>query len=234
MSVEVSVFIVTDIRLYRDGLAQSLGRRSEIRVLGTAVGTEGLAERMGELAPDVVLVDVVVPGSLEAIRAMRDASPSARIVALAVPEAEAEVLAYAEAGVAGFIPRDASLDELVACVRAACRDELLCSPRVAAILLRRVTSLARTQRSEAAPVALTSRQAEILDLIGQGLSNKEIARQLCIELSTVKNHVHQILDRLQVHRRAEAAALVRPLVATDLDHLTANKAEKPATNGHGI
>jgi DNA-binding NarL/FixJ family response regulator len=117
---------------------------------------------------------------------------------------------------------------------AACGDELLCSPRVAAILLRRVTSLARTRRSEPAPVALTSRQAEILELIGQGLLEQEIARQLCIELSTVKNHVHQILDRLEVHRRAEAVALMRPFVATDLDHLTANKAEKPATNGHGI
>jgi two-component system, NarL family, nitrate/nitrite response regulator NarL len=217
----ISVFIVADIRLYRDGLAQSLNHRSDIWVAGTAVAAEGLAARLLEFRPDIVLIDAVVPGSLGAIRAIRHALPGSRVVALAVPETDEDVIAYAEAGAAGFVPRAASLDELAACLRSVSRGEVLCSPKVAGILLRRVAALAGSARAEPPPVQLTSRQAEILTLIGQGLSNKEIAARLCIELSTVKNHVHQILDRLQVHRRSEAVALMRPLNGSngvDLDH----------------
>jgi len=109
-------------------------------------------------------------------------------------------------------------------VSAAVRGELPCSPRIAGGLLRRVTALAAERWSREEPYRLTAREAEIAQLIERGLSNKEIARTLCIEVSTAKNHVHSILEKLHVHRRVEAAALLRPA----LDRLSSHSSKPGA------
>jgi DNA-binding NarL/FixJ family response regulator len=120
------------------------------------------------------------------------------------------VIACAEAGVSGFIARESSLEELMECVSSVANDDLLCSPRVAAILLQRVKALAAANGAAThVPPPLTLRQLEILQLVDAGLSNKEIADRLYLEVSTVKNHVHQILEKLQVRSRSEAAAALR-------------------------
>jgi DNA-binding NarL/FixJ family response regulator len=133
------------------------------------------------------------------------------MVALAVPDQEARVLACAEAGVSSYVPREASLADLAAAIESAARGEAVCSPRMTALLFRRVRVLSRVRPEPAEVPELTARQWEIIDLIDEGLSNKEIARRLYIEVPTVKNHVHNILDKLQVRRRSEAAARVRGL-----------------------
>ncbi|HEX7241600.1 MAG TPA: response regulator transcription factor, partial [Longimicrobiaceae bacterium] len=125
-----------------------------------------------------------------------------------IVETEDVVLACAEAGVSGYVSRGASLDDLVGALRSVARGELVCSPHIAGSLFRRVAAL--SERREASPAAvLTPREREILGLIDQGLSNKEISRRLRIELSTVKNHVHNLLEKLQVSRRGAAAACLR-------------------------
>jgi DNA-binding NarL/FixJ family response regulator len=129
------------------------------------------------------------------------------VVALAAPESEEDIIALAEAGVLGYVTRDESLDNLVTTIESVARDEMACSPWMATVLVRRVQALAAerpgpTQR-------LTAREAEILELIAQGLSNKEIAARLFIEVTTVKNHVHNILEKLGVSRREEAVACTR-------------------------
>jgi DNA-binding NarL/FixJ family response regulator len=105
--------------------------------------------------------------------------------------------------------RDGSLDDLVAIVQSVARGETLCSPRVAAILFKQVAVLASERQSRILSVHLTTREREIVDLIDRGLSNKQISHQLSVEVRTVKTHVHNILEKLQVHRRGEAAAWVR-------------------------
>jgi DNA-binding NarL/FixJ family response regulator len=202
-----SILIVADTRLYRDGLARSLARRKGIRVVGLPIGPEDVVEQTLATSPDVVLIDA--HDGLPWIKALFEAEPEAKVIVIGLPETQEAVIAYAEAGVAGFVARDSTVDELVACVRSVGRDDLVCSPPVAAILLQHVKTHAAVNGAEPRPPALTSRQLEILQLIDTGLSNKEIAQRLCIELSTVKNHVHQILDKLQVRTRKEAAASLK-------------------------
>src|SRR4051794_27145054 len=144
-----------------------------------------------------------LPGAVPAAREIAARRGSARVVGIAVGDEEDEVVACAEAGVAGYVSRDDSLDDLLAAVRGAVRGEVRCPPAIAATLMRSVASTARRARAArpvaaaaAAPSRLTRRESEIVGLIGEGLSNKQIAGRLCIELPTVKNHVHHILDKL--------------------------------------
>jgi DNA-binding NarL/FixJ family response regulator len=205
----IKVAVVAEVRLYREGLAQILGRHANIKVVATAASTNGSLSPLSELVPDCVLIDMAMPDSVAAIRRVVAAVPAAKVVSLGVADDDRNVLASAEAGASGYVPREGSLEDLVAIIESAVRGEAVCSPRIAAALLRRVASLARDRSSNEVEGHLTSREREITRLIDQGLSNKEIAVRLCIEVATVKNHVHNILEKLQVHRRGEAAARLR-------------------------
>ena len=202
------VAVVTDVRLYRDGLVHLLESAPGIHVVGaTAPGTATIGQLV-DLCPDVVLVDT---GSIRTAGAVRDVArilPDARIVAFAVSEEnEDEVLACAEAGVAGFVGRDAPMAELVDVVCRAARGEVSCSPRVTALFLRRIAEQAGARPREI-PL-LTRREREVVKLIDSELSNKEIAGRLGIEVATVKNHVHNILGKYNLTRRSEVKSLIR-------------------------
>ena len=178
-----------------------------------ASAEEALAA-VAQVHPNVALVDMATDGALETIRALALTSPEVKIVALAVPEAEGEVIACAEAGISGLVSRDASLDDLLHSIASVARGEMVCSPRVAASLLRRVRTLAAERAGEPVDPHLTAREMQILRLIeDEGLSNKEIAQRLCIEVPTVKHHVHNLLEKLGVRRRSEAVARIRGLRA---------------------
>jgi two-component system, NarL family, nitrate/nitrite response regulator NarL len=208
----IQVVVLSDIRLYREGLAEILDKRGPV-VVGTAGDRESGVALVSERRPDIVLVDMAMTHAAAAVRALLDAAPHVPVVALGVSETEDDVIACAEAGVSGYVTRDESVGDLVAALESVSRGEMICSPGIAAALLRRVTALAR--REDSAPrTRLTRRELEIVELIDRGLSNKEIARRLSIELATVKNHVHNILEKLQVRRRTEAAARVRGREAT--------------------
>ena len=156
----------------------------------------------------MVLLDMAMPESLETARAIVRTTPTLKIVALAVPEFERDVVACAQAGVSGYVPREGSLEDLLAVVWSVKRNELLCSPRMAATLFRRAATA--TDEGFTIPTRdLTLRELQVVRLLDEGLSNKEIAVHLGIEIATVKNHVHNILHKLNVRRRGEAAARVR-------------------------
>ena len=204
----IRLFILAEIRIYRDGLAEVLERRGGIEVVGTAADLGSALAAIPVTRPDIALVDVAMPDGIAAVRSVLRTAPEVKVVALAVPDAEVNVIACAEAGVSGYVTRDESLDDVVGALESVTRGEMLCSPRMAATLLRRVTALAAGETGSARS-RLTARELEIVELIDQGLSNKEIASRLFIELATVKNHVHNILEKLQVQRRSEAAAHLR-------------------------
>jgi two-component system nitrate/nitrite response regulator NarL len=207
----IRVLVISSICLYREGLAEMLGRTGALSVVGSASDVReglGVSGRLAE-PPDVILLDTSPADGHLRIRDLLAALPGVPVVALTVLNREGEILAVAEAGIAGFVTSDASVDDLIAAIESASRGEVLCSPSVAAALMRRLAALAQS-RPRADPVGLlTTREREILELIDQGMSNKQIAQRLHLELPTVKNHVHHILVKLGVHRRAEAAALVR-------------------------
>ena len=205
----VSVLVVADIRLYREGLVHALGHRSGLDVVGTAASSDAPSSSLAELRPDVVLVDVAATDGLAAVHSVVESVPDAKVVALALPESEADVIAYAEAGASGYVSRDGTLADLETVIRSVARGEALFPPRMTAGLLRRLAHLAADREPGVTDIHLTSRETEIVELIDQGLSNKEIAQRLSIAVSTVKNHVHNILDKLHVDRRGEAVARLR-------------------------
>lgn len=202
----IRLLIVSDIRLYREGLAQILARESRLQVVGTAADAPTAIEMGATRALDVALVDMAMPQSVDAVRGIAAAAPGVKVVALGIREDERDLIACAEAGVAGYVARAASVPDLVVTLEGVGRGELLCSPQTAATLWRRVAAVGGGARSEYALDALTPREREIGRLLEAGLSNKDIARRLGIEVATVKNHVHNLLEKLHVHRRGQAAA----------------------------
>jgi two-component system, NarL family, nitrate/nitrite response regulator NarL len=206
----IRVLIISAIRLYRDGLAQVLGRDSRVEVVGAFDAIEHSLRRPMSDAPqpDVVLLDTMVPDALKDMRLVSAEFPGAKVVALGVARDDGDVIACAEAGVAGYVFRDASIEELFATLESSARGELRCSPEMAAMLLRRVAKLAH-YGGTADAANITRREDEILTLIDQGLSNKQIGARLFIEVATVKNHIHHILEKLGVRTCAEAASKAR-------------------------
>jgi two-component system nitrate/nitrite response regulator NarL len=207
------IIIVSDARLYREGLALSLARIDRVAVVGIADTLASAMTCIKESSPDVALLDVAMPDALRLPDAVEAARAVVKIVAFSVAETEDEICACAEAGIAGYVSRNGSKEDLVAAVENAVRGEVVCSPRMAASLFRRLALRVRTTRQAGPEATLTGREHDIVALIDGGLSNKEIARQLKISTATVKNHVHNILDKLQVRRRAAAAAVLREAAA---------------------
>jgi DNA-binding NarL/FixJ family response regulator len=203
------VFVVAKIRLYREGLAHLLGREPGIVVVGTFEDYRELVEQTVHGQVDVVLIDPTSSESLAAISNELSATSSARLLALGMTEDAGEVIAGAAAGVSGFVHRDDSVDDVLIAIDRVARGEIVCSPRIAAAVVRHVVAVAAAPDGSSRATRLTRREREIVGLIEEGLSNKQIARRLQIELATVKNHVHNILEKLNVHSRLEAAAQVR-------------------------
>jgi two-component system nitrate/nitrite response regulator NarL len=201
------VFVVAHVRLYREGLADLLARAG-FEVVGTGVDVDLCSAALSEAQPDIVLLDVVGADDIAAIRQLVTALPGAAVVTFGLSGSSNGVLACAEAGARGYVTRDESGDGLVDVLKSVARDEALCSPRIAGALMKRVAALATNTPAEA-EVRLTRREFEIASLVEKGLSNKEIAQRLVIEVATVKSHVHNILEKLQANRRADAAAWVR-------------------------
>jgi DNA-binding NarL/FixJ family response regulator len=204
----IRILVVADIRLYCEGLAEVFGRSGRLLVVAAVAHPLDAVDVLEAEAVDIVLLGLV-GGSAEAARTIVGAHPGARLVALAVEDRPEDFIPLVEVGICGYVPRDAALPDLVATVESVARGELPCSPCVAAGLVRRLAALTAGADGSAAALRLTAREQQVLDLLGEGHSNKEIGRRLCIELPTVKNHVHHVLDKLQVSRRAEAVAVVR-------------------------
>jgi DNA-binding NarL/FixJ family response regulator len=205
----ISVLVIDDTCLEREALAELLRRTAWSDAVVTAGDAEAAVRCIRCSTPDVILLNMSTMNSVAILKALVAAAPRSRVLALGVTEAQDDVVACAEAGVAGYLPRSATLEDLVAVVQSALRGETLCSPQIAATLLRRVATLAGVQGTQVESTRLTARERQIVVLIDHGLTNKQIADSLCIEVYTVKNHVHNILEKLRVHRRGEAAARMR-------------------------
>jgi DNA-binding NarL/FixJ family response regulator len=209
-----TVFILTDVRLYREGLSWALTREGSLEVVGASTLAGVALESLAAQIPDAIIFDITTRDGLQLARELHARLPETKIVALAVSDIDGEIMTGAMAGISGYVHRDAGIGELVAEVLNAVRGELHCSPQLAARLLAQIASLSfgeagASKASADVRRALTQRETEILVLVEQGLSNKEIARALNISFATVKNHVHHILEKLNVHRRTQALARVR-------------------------
>jgi DNA-binding NarL/FixJ family response regulator len=206
----VRVLVVTDVALFREGLGGLLAGRSEVQVVAATRPDEELPELIARQRPDIVLVDATTVRASALVPEVTAAHAGGKVVAFAVAQGdEDEVLACAEAGVAGFVARNASVEELVTVLCSAARGEVRCPPHVTAVVFRQLARLAAFRSVAPHEVVLTHREIEIVALMDGGLTNKEIASRLGIGLPTVKNHVHNILEKLHVRRRGDVASLVR-------------------------
>ncbi len=213
-----SILIVDDCTLYRENLAATFA------LYGTAAPSvawdlPSLVTALEDTTPSIVLLNIATRDSALLLRAAMEISQNLRVIVLGVSEDdESEIVACAEAGVAGYHMRTESLDDLLVLMRKVADGKSICSPRVSAILLRRLSALASQRRPAADGLVLTAREDQILRMLELGLSNQDIATQLCIAVPTVKNHVHSLLIKLDVNTRAEAAALCRTIHYTEGEH----------------
>src|SRR5215472_9379620 len=206
----IRTLIVDDHALFRRGLDIVLGTEPDIEVVGEASDGSQAVQRAGESLPDVVLMDVRMPrsGGIEACRAIKEIAPSAKIVILTMSDEEDDLFEAIRAGASGYLLKDISLEEIADAVRAVHGGQSLISPAMAGKLLTEFAALARKEAAEPpqdvpAP-KLTERDMQVLRLIARGMNNRDIAKELFISDNTVKNHVRNILEKLQIHSRMEA------------------------------
>ena len=207
----IQVLLVNEIRLMCNVLNAALEDEPDIKVVGCATSYKEALEILNRSDVDVVLVSTRLPdrGALRLTETITNDQPTTDVVVLGVTEKKERVLQYVEAGAVGYILKDDTVEDMVASIQAAQQGEALVSPEIAGALMERVSELASMfadlETGVIDSAGLTTRELEVLELLGQNMTNQEIADQLVIEVGTVKNHVHSILSKLNVNTRDEAA-----------------------------
>ncbi len=208
---DLRLLIVDDCTLQRESLAAAIEANGPATPK-VAWDLSSLVTALTADPPNLVLINLDTRDSAILVQATFEVCPDVGVIVLGMSEDdEARIVACAEAGVAGYHLRNESIDELITLIARVASGESLCSPRVSAMLLRRLSALAAERQPAAKESVLTSREAQILRMLEMGLSNRDIAERLCIAVHTVKNHVHSVLTKLGVNTRAEAAAQFRTM-----------------------
>lgn len=203
----IRVLVVDDHALFRHGLTSVLGAAPDLDVVGEARDGNEAIERSAELQPDLVLMDVRMPtvNGIEAARRIRSAQPNVRILMLTESEDEEDLYAAVRAGATGYLLKEVAIDEIADAIRSVASGQALVSPSMTTKLLSEFNALSRRLEEEHDGRRLTDRELEVLRLIARGMSNKDIGLDLVIAENTVRNHVRNILEKLQVRSRVEAA-----------------------------
>jgi len=204
----IRVLVVDDHALFRRGLEIVLAQEPDIEVVGEAGDGAEAVVQAADLLPDVVLMDVRMPrrSGIEACTAIKDVVPSARIIMLTISDEEGDLYEAIKAGATGYLLKEISIDEVATAIRAVAGGQSLISPAMASKLLTEFATLIKRDgdRQQVPAPRLTERELEVLRLVARGLNNRDIAKQLFISENTVKNHIRNILEKLQLHSRMEA------------------------------
>ncbi len=209
---QINLLLVNETRLMGNVIAAALEGEPDIHVVACVTNIDDAMQIVRDKEVDVALVSTRLPdqGALKLTNAITEFKPATKVLALGLTEEKQHVLRYVEAGATGYVLKDDSLEGLIETIRAAQDGKVFVSPKIAAAIMERLAALARlfsdVENSVGDTTELTSRELEVLKLIGEGQTNQQIAEQLVIEVGTVKNHVHNILDKLHVSTRGEAAA----------------------------
>jgi len=204
----MNILIISHMLVLREALIQAFHGEDGLAAAG-AFSPDSVAAVIAEIPPSLVIVDSSHPQGAMLVAAIRAAIPTLIVVVIAMSEQDEDFLAWADIGISGYLGSDTSTRDLVAIIRRAEAGEVVCPPRLTALLLNRFARRNDERTTRAGIYALTSREREIAELLAAGMSNKLIARRLQVALPTVKNHVHSILDKWDVRSRGEAAARYR-------------------------
>lgn len=201
------VVVHSPVRLFGEGVAAFVRSIDFIETVETADSADALEEKLHTVGTDLALLDITAPSSLTHARSLKRRFPDLTMVALAVADMAADVIACADAGFIAYVPRDASTSELASILRHAKEGETICDPRIARSLFDELAKRGTTPMASAELTSsvLTRREIETARLLSSGLSNKEIARELHVSVATIKNHVHSVLQKLGVSRRSQVA-----------------------------
>jgi DNA-binding NarL/FixJ family response regulator len=208
----IHVLIVHQTALIGSIISSVLSGEPDIEVLDQANSVDEALSKLEEKEYNVILVTATLPdnGAMRLTEAVAEVAPEVKVLVTGLPEAQSAILQFVTAGASGYVLQDVPVENLLDNVRAVHDGKAIVSPDIAAALMTQVSKLARiSAQSELDPAAydeLTPREHDVLNLIGQGLTNQEIADRLFIEVGTVKNHVHNILKKLDASSRDEAAA----------------------------
>jgi two-component system NarL family response regulator len=211
MAQRIRLMVIDDNRVVREGLAALLEAEQDVTVVATADGrTSGLRD-LRELAPHIVLVDAALDNGdgYAYVEALRSAAPESRVIVMDLLPAPEDVIEFVKAGASGFVMKDATVADLMSTVRSVALGADVVPPAVTGTLLTHIAQQAAALRrmpDVAEVVRLTKREREIMNLIAEGMSNKEIGHRLEIATYTVKSHVHNILEKLALHTRLQIAA----------------------------
>ncbi len=202
----IRVAVVDDQELFRRGLTMLLGVEDDIEVVGEAGDGVAATDLVATASPEVILMDVRMPkrSGIEACVAIKEIAPTTRIIMLTVSDEEADLYDAVKNGASGYLLKDSSIDEVAQAIRVVADGQSLISPSMAIKLLDEFKQMSRSDRQQLPTPRLTDRELEVLKLVAQGLNNREIAKRLFISENTVKNHVRNILEKLQLHSRMEA------------------------------
>ena len=204
----ISVLLIEDNRLVREGIAAMLDQTSDFRVVVAASTRD--AELLRGNQPQVILLDLGLweDDSLRAAETISKQSPLSRIIIMDLLPAHEEIVEFVNAGVWGFIMKDATLDDLVGTIRSVAAGTKVLPPRMSSSLLSQIAreAVGAGQSAAIESVRMTARERQVIDLIAEGLSNKEIAARLGIAAHTVKSHVRNIMEKLALHTRLQIAA----------------------------
>ncbi|MBL0748575.1 response regulator transcription factor [Nocardioides sp. G10] len=198
--------VVDDQELFRRGLIMLLGSDTDIEVVGEASDGITATDLAVTTAPDVILLDVRMPRrtGVEACRGIKEAVPSAKIIMLTVSDEEADLYESVKNGASGYLLKDSSIEEVAQAIRVVNEGQSLISPSMAVKLIDEFKQMSKPEREQGPALRLTDRELEVLRLVAKGLNNREVAKELFISENTVKNHVRNILEKLQLHSRMEA------------------------------
>lgn len=202
----IRVLVVDDQELFRRGITMLLAAEDGIEVVGEAGdGVEGTQLAVSTM-PDVVLLDVRMPKrtGIEACTQIKEAVPSAKIIMLTVSDEEADLYEAVKGGASGYLLKDSSIEEVAQAVRVVADGQSLISPSMAVKLIDEFKQMSKPDRENVPGLRLTDRELEVLRLVAKGMNNREISKELFISENTVKNHVRNILEKLQLHSRMEA------------------------------
>jgi len=208
VSEPIRVLVVDDHVLFRRGLQMVLAQEPDIDLVGEAGDGAQAVSQAADLLPDVVLLDIRMPkrSGIEACAGIKEIVPSSRILMLTISDEEADLYDAIKAGASGYLLKEISTDEVSAAIRAVAGGQSLISPSMASKLLSEFASMIKTkdEREQVPAPRLTDRELEVLRLVARGMNNREIAKELFISENTVKNHIRNILEKLQLHSRMEA------------------------------